>query len=207
MKQTVNITIPESWSEITLRKYLALQSDLENYKDDEEAMKAYMIHHLCNITMEEFNSLPKSAYDNIINTMSPFLNGTEHELQRFVTIDGVEYGFEPNLANMAYGAYCDITKHDVIGIDKNWAKIMDILYRPVEKKLFDSYSIKAYEGKIDETKWLNVGMDVHFGTLFFFLHTLTDLSNYTLNSLMPTEEELGLNTIQTLAKSGKVIHP
>ena len=207
MKQNIKITIPESWSEITLKKYLALQTDLENYKDDEEAIKAYMIHHLCNITMEQFNSLPKQAYDNIINTMYPFLNGTEHELQRFVTIDGVEYGFEPNLSNMTYGAYCDVTKYDVVGIDKNWAKIMDILYRPVEKKLFDSYSIKAYDGKINETKWLNVGMDVHFGCLFFFLHTLTDLSNYTLNSLMPTEEELGLNIMQTLVRSGKVTHP
>lgn len=206
MKQTVKITVPDSWKDVTLKKYLALQHDLENYKDDEEAVTAFTLYHFCGITMEEFRTLSKQSYNSLLNVVTPFLQSTEHELQRFVTIDGVEYGFEPNLSNMAYGAYCDISKYGSVSIDKNWAKIMDILYRPVESKLKETYTIKPYEGKIDETKWLNVGMDVHFGTLFFFLYTLTDLSNYILNSSMSKTEELPLNILQTLERNGEAMH-
>ena len=35
MKQTISIQVPDKWNDISLKKYLALQSDLENYKDDE----------------------------------------------------------------------------------------------------------------------------------------------------------------------------
>lgn len=206
MRQTVKITVPESWKEVSLRKYLALQHDLENYKDDEEAVTAFTLYHFCGITMEEFRTLSKESYNNLLNIITPFMQSVQHELQRFITIDGVEYGFEPNLSNMAYGAYCDITKYSTLGIDKNWGKIMDILYRPIESRLKETYTIKPYDGKIEENKWLNVGMDVHFGTLFFFLHTLTDLSNYILNS-SKMKVELPHNLLQTLEKNGGVMHP
>ena len=103
-------------------------------------------------------------------------------------IDGVEYGFEPNLSQISYGAYADISKYDTITIDDNWAKIMSILYRPTTKHSKDLYNIETYEGKIDGSKWLEVGMDIHFGALFFFVNLSTDLQIYTLNSLMQTEE-------------------
>jgi hypothetical protein len=202
MKQRIKITIPDSWKDITLSKYLALQSDLENYKEDEEAGIAFMLHHLCGINLEQIKSLSKESYNEVVSTLATFMGNTEYELQRFITIDGIEYGFEPNLSNMTYGSFCDITKYDALAIDANWAKIMSILYRPVEKKLFDSYSIKSYEGKIDETRWLNVGMDIHFGTLFFFVRMLTDLLNCTLNSTIVMQEEYLHNIKQTLEKSG-----
>jgi hypothetical protein len=124
------------------------------------------------------------------------------ELQRFVWIDGVEYGFEPNLSNIVYGAYADITQYDAVTIDKNWAKIMSILYRPVVKRISDMYEIETYQGKIDEEKWLNVTMDIHFGALFFFVHLSMDLLKDTLKSLtqMP---EIPANIKSVLVKSGE----
>lgn len=204
MKQSIKLNVPDSWKEITLKKYLALQHDLESYKDDDEAVTAYTLYHFCGIDMEEFRALSKQSYNHLLSIIVPFMQDNKHELQRFVTIDGVEYGFEPNLSNMAYGAYCDISKYDSVNIDKNWAKIMSILYRPVESKVGDTYTIRAYDAKIDEERWLDVGMDVHFGALFFFLHTLMDLYNYTLNSSMKQTEEAHPNTQQTLEKSGEL---
>jgi hypothetical protein len=126
------------------------------------------------------------------------------ELQRFVTIDNVEYGFEPNLSKMTYGAYADISKYDTLTIDKNWAKIMSILYRPVVKKdKLDLYQIKQYDGNIEEDKWLNITMDIHFGCLFFFINLQMDLMKDTLKSL--TEMELPPNIHTILAKSGQVM--
>jgi hypothetical protein len=126
-------------------------------------------------------------------------------MQKFVTIDGVEYGFEPNLSQMTYGAYVDISKFETFNIDKNWQKIMNILYRPVVRKKGDMYSIKPYIPNDDDSKWLDVGMHVHFGALFFFVHLSTDLLSSILKSTM--EMELPHNIKQILARSGEVMQP
>lgn len=205
MRKTIEVTIPTSWAEISLKKYLALQSDLENYKDDEEAQTAFLLHHLCGIGLEELQTLPADTYNQIKMVLLEFINKTELPLERTLTIDGVEYGFEPNLSKMSYGAFVDITKFEQLTIDKNWAKIMSILYRPIENKKGDTYSIKTYDGTIDETRWLEVGMHVHFGCLFFFVNLLTDLLNSTLNSTIPKMAEAHPEYKQLLVRSGEVM--
>jgi hypothetical protein len=81
---------------------------------------------------------------------------------------------------------------------------MSILYRPVTNKIGKLYDIETYKGVIDGEKFMNVSMDVHFGSLFFFVHLLTDLRNSTLKSLtqMP---ELPHNIKLILERSGNLI--
>jgi hypothetical protein len=104
---------------------------------------------------------------------------------------------------MSYGAFVDISKFETFTIDKNWQKIMNILYRPLIRKKGDMYDIKPYEIKDDDDKWLEVGMDIHFGALFFFVHLSTDLLSSILKSTM--EMELAPNIKSILARSGKDI--
>jgi hypothetical protein len=113
----------------------------------------------------------------------------------------VEYGFEPNLSNMAYGAYVDISKYETIGVDEKWAEIMSILYRPVTKKTGALYDTKTYDGVLYPEKFMEVGMDVHFGALFFFKNLLVDLQKDTLSSLTGLTE-LPPNMKSVLEKSG-----
>ena len=203
MKQTITIEIPTSWKDVTLKQYLLMQADLENYRDDEEAQTALMLHHLCKLQPEYLKGLSADAYNLLRAKLSEFVSPDGIELKRFVYIDGTEYGFEPNLSKMSYGAYADITQWDTITIDKNWAKIMDILYRPVTKKKGDRYQIEAYTGEIDENKWLDVDMETHWGTLFFFVHLQRDLLNATQKYLKGME--LPPNIKSTLVKSGEVM--
>ena len=104
---------------------------------------------------------------------------------------------------MSYGAYAVITQYEQITIDKNWAKIMSILYRPVTKKLMGTYEIETYSGKIDSDKFMNTTMDVNFGTLFFFINLLKGLQKSILKSLK--EEELPLPIKSILERSGRLI--
>lgn len=211
MKKEIKITVPVDYSAIPLKKYLQIQQDLDNYKDDVEAQDAFLLYNLCNITPEIARKLDNDTVTKIKDDLYKLLNKQDYELQKFVTIDDVEYGFEPNLSEMAYGAYLDISKQGVVTIDKNWGKVLSILYRPVSSKRGALYEIEPYNPKnlIDEQKWLDVNMDFHFGTYFFFIHTLTDLQNATLKSL--TEEALKLETLsphikQTLVQSGTLIN-
>lgn len=203
MRKQIEITIPDSWKDITLKKYIELNQDLESYKDDEEAQAAFLLYHMCNIDLEKLNNINKADFDLINNELIQFMNNVNLPLQKIITINGVEYGFEPNLSKMAYGAYVDITKYKELALNKDWASIMSILYRPVDKKLFDTYSIKPYEGVIDSEKWLNVSMDIHLGAYFFFVRTLMDLSNSIRKSLTEVMEK-AVESLQTLVKSGEL---
>jgi hypothetical protein len=103
---------------------------------------------------------------------------------------------------MAYGAYLDITKYDTFTIDDNWAKIMAILYRPIKTKIGELYTIEAYTGKEDYEQFLKLGMDIHFGALFFFVHLLKVLPSSILKSLTDSVT-LPHNIKSILEKSGK----
>jgi hypothetical protein len=204
MKENLKITIPTEWKDITLGKWLIIQKDLNAYKDEAEAQLHVLIHHFTGLDVDAILRMDSVSYNNLKEKITNFQSPDDLELVRFVTIDGVEYGFEPNLANIAYGAYVDITQYESVSIDKNWAKIMSILFRPVKKKMGELYEIEPYNGIVDEEKWLNVTMDVHYGALFFFLHTSMDLIQDILNSL--TETELPHNIKSILERSGRVMH-
>lgn len=202
MIKEITISIPQSWEDITLKEYLALQKELKNYEDNEEAQTAIMVQYLTGLDAKHLGGLSVEDYDTIKDSLNKFINNTSLPLQIVTKVNGVEYGFVPNLSEIEYGAYLDITRYDTITIDDNWAKIMDILYRPITKKIGKTYEVAPYTGQIDEKKWLEVGMDVHFGALFFFIRLLTDLLNDTLNSLKKEEWDPNIKSI--LEKSGKV---
>ena len=206
MKHSIEITMPESWADISLRQYLDLSKELENYVDDEEAQTAILLYKLCGIEPGLLNNISRESYNVLKNDLAKFMNITEMPLQRKIHIGGIEYGFEPNLSKMSYGAYADISKYDTIQIDDNWAKIMSILYRPIDKTNTSYYSVKAYDGKIDDELFLKVPMDIHFGCLFFFVNLSMDLLASTLSySTEMVKEEVPqiFNTI--LAKNGSLM--
>jgi hypothetical protein len=77
---------------------------------------------------------------------------------------------------------------------------MNILYRPVDKKINKYYTIKPYTGEDNSEKFLDVPMHVHFGALFFLFNLLTDLLSATLKSSM--EMDLPHNIKPILQRSG-----
>jgi len=161
-----------------------------------------MLSHLCGLNAEYINSLSIEDYNTVRVALEGFVNDTEYPLQKIIKIGDKEYGFEPNLSQMSYGAYVDISKFGQLTIDDNWSKIMSILYRPITDKKGDMYSIEAYKGEIDDKVFLSVGMDVQFGALFFFVNLLMDLLSGTLKSLKV--EGLPPNIKSILEKSGEI---
>jgi hypothetical protein len=203
MKKELELKVPTSYGDITLRRWLDLQKEMKNYAGDDEAVTAVMLQHLCGLDPIYFRGLGIDDYKLIKDALNSFMTKVDLPLQNHITIGGIEYGFEPNLSQMSYGAYADITKFTSIGIDDNWAKIMNILYRPVSHKKGSLYSIKAYEGDLYWEKFLDVPMDIHFGALFFLLNLHTELVSSILNSLKEAELPQSIKSI--LARSGQLI--
>lgn len=205
MKQEVEIVVPNDWSAITLGKYLQFKADCKNYSDNEDALEALMFHHLCGIKAEWLTRLDLDTFTKIRGDLGKFMNNINLPLQQFITIDGVEYGFEPDLSKMAYGAYVDISRYESVDIDENWGKIMSILYRPVTQKVGKFYDIQEYKGVIDGDKFLSTTMDIHWGALFFFKNLLMDLLKNIQNYLMQDLAEISPSTKLILERNGKLI--
>lgn len=211
MKKEIKIKVPTDYSAINLRKYITIQNDLESYSDDSQAQDAFLLYNLCGITPEVARALDNETVEKIKKDLYKLLNKTDYELQKFITIDNVEYGFEPNLSQMAYGAYLDISKIETLTLDKNWPKILSILYRPVKKKQGALYEIENYNSDkvLDSEKWYDVNMDFHFGCFFFFNRIYLDLLNDIRKSLMEevlTNPHQPQHIKQILRTSGEVIN-
>ena len=204
MKKEIEIKGPTNWDGVTLSQYLKLQRDIEVYGDDEIAYTATLLYHLCGVTPQMIPQLPTDILNSIKSDLRAFMGKNDFELKPIIKIKGKEYGFEPNLSKMSYGAYLDVTKFESINIDKNWKHIMAVLYRPVTSKTIKLYNIEPYDStKVDADIFEDVSMDVHFAVFFYLINTLADLVNDTLNSLK--EVELPPNIKSTLEKNGEII--
>jgi hypothetical protein len=206
MKQEITITAPTKWSAVSLEKYLKMRKDMETYKDNDEAIYAVLFYHLCGVDAQTINKLDIGTYTAIQNDLASFMQKTEYPLQQFIKVDGKEYGFEPNLSQMAYGAYVDLGKYENLTIDDKWHEVMSILYRPVKRKIGASYEIETYNGVINPDIFLNVDMEVHFGALGFFINLLQDCQKGILKYLRETGE-IPANILTILEKSGKLTLP
>lgn len=205
MKKELKIVVPNNYSAITLKKYLQMQKDLKVYEDDEEAKLATLFYHLCNVEPGILSKIDSSVFIQIKNQLLSFVSQNNFDLVPFVEVNGIKYGFEPNLSEIAYGAYVDIAKYEQLIIDENWEKIMAILYRPVTKEVGKLYEIAPYSGKEPSEHWRDVNMEVHFGALFFFINLSKVLLKNILKSLSQ-REEIPANIKSILEKSGDVIN-
>jgi uncharacterized protein (UPF0248 family) len=199
----IELKVPTSYADITLKQWIELQNELEAYKDDADAVTALMLYHLCGLEPKYLKNISIDDYAVVKTQLESFLGNTDLPLQRIIKIDNKEYGFEPNLSQMSYGAFADITQYKDLTIDKNWAKIMSVLYRPIKHKKGEMYSIDVYDGEMREEMFLNVSMDIHFGVLFFFVNLLMDLLKGILKSTM--EKDIHPNIKQILERSGQLI--
>ena len=206
MKTELKIKVPNDWASITLKDYLELQNDIQTYKDDESAYIAILFYRLCGVSPEVMFNMDIETFNKIKEHLLKLTTSLEHELQPIIKIGDKEYGFEPNLAEMEYGAYLDITKFGDLTINKDWAKVMSILYRPIERKSGKVYSIQKYNANGDDTIFLNVPMEVHFGVQSFFFLISTHLLKDTMNYLKEVEKQVAVLDIeQDLPKSGMPI--
>jgi hypothetical protein len=205
MKQKLTIEVPNDYSAITLTKFLQMQKDLKMYEDDEEAKLATLFYHLCGVEPGVMQKIDTATFTQIKEQLISFVAQEKFDLIPFVNVNGVKYGFEPNLSEIAYGAYVDISKYDELNINENWEKIMAILYRPVTKEIGKLYELAPYTGKEPTEHWNDVNMDVHFGALFFFINLSKVLLKNTLKSLIQ-KEEIPANIKSILEKSGELIN-
>ena len=180
----LNIKIPTSLKEVTLRqykRYLKIQESETNTR----FLNAKMIEIFCGIKLEQVMLLKVSDAQDISNILTELFESKPSLVTKF-KMNKVEYGFQPQLDDISLGEYIDLDTF--IGDWENMEKAMNVLYRPVLVKLKDKYSIEEYTVETSEAL-LDMPMDAVLSSIFFFWNLGLDLSTTMMNYLETETEE------------------
>ncbi len=190
----IEINVPTSLNEITLGQY---QKFLKVAQENQEGsfLNAKMIEIFCGIPLSDSYKLKMSSVEAIVDILTDMLNETPTHIDKF-TLNGVEYGFIPDLDEMSLGEYIDLDNNA-----SKWESMhiaMNVLYRPIVTSKVGKYNIEEYTTSNPE-KMLDMPLDAALGSLFFFYHLGIELSKHTIlsSNLEEVEEFQGQLTSET----------
>ena len=184
----IEVTIPNNLNEITVGQYQKFLSIAENNKEG-EFLNAKMIEIFCGISLADTYSLKMSSVTAILDILNDMLEQKPQHIVQF-KMDGVKYGFIPDLDELTLGEYIDLDNN----ISK-WEQIhiaMNVLYRPIKDSKGLNYNIKDYDTS-DSDKMKNMPLGAAMGSVFFFYNLGLELSRHTILS---SKKQLKTETFQ-----------
>ena len=178
-----------SWEDVTLETWLKL-IDFETGTKTEEATET--IAALSDIPKKLVKELALSDVAVIMSKIGELQAKQDTKLKRIIEINGVEYGFHPDLDSISLGEYADIETFIKNGIDSSLPELMSVLYRPIKEKKNDIYIIDAYDGNIrmrtEEMKQMSA--EQVQSALFFFYNFVKELSEILQSFSIQGQKEM-----------------
>ena len=174
----VELIIPSDLSEISLKQYQKFLK-IQETNDDSYFLQCKMIEIFCNLDAKSVRLLKISDADRVVDIINNMFEA-KPDLIRTFKIGGVEYGIIPDLDEISLGEYIDLDTY--IGDWQNMQIAMNVLYRPISKKIGNKYLINEYALDAKE-KLEEIPMDVVLGSIFFLWNLGIDLSKTMVNYL------------------------
>ncbi len=192
----IDITVPDKLSEITLGQYQKFLK-IQNENTDERFLSSKMIEIFCELKLTDVMKLKLADVNGICAILSDMFN-EKPALKKTFFMDGVEYGFIPNLEDISFGEYIDLDNYLT-----DWElmdRAMGVLYRPIKNRYGERYSIEEYTAK--ETGYMKaMPLDAALSAVLFFYHLGIDLS-MTMMNYLEHKEETALQQFLNLEQSG-----
>jgi len=171
----MKIVIPNSLNEITLGQYQEFYKLTES--TDAKLVERRMIEIFCKVPMKYVNQMKAIDVKEIIQILTQMLEN-KPSLVNLFKMDGVEYGFIPDLDDMTFGEYVDLDTF--IGDTENLHRAMNVLYRPIKIKKNGRYQIVDYDSE-KYKDMLGMPMDAVISSILFFYHLGIDLSQIMMD--------------------------
>lgn len=189
--------VVDSWKDVTLEKWqqLVLGKKKSKTQEAKETIKA-----LSTLPIKLVEEMSLSDVAAIFEKLSNLQ--IEGKLKKVFEIDGIEYGFLPDLDEITLGEWADIEHYIKDGIDKNMHKIMAVLFRPITSKEGKMYSVQAYKDGRERAEKFRKKMNaeqVQQSLVFFWSlgnELLTTLPLFLMEKMNKIQAEMNL------AKSG-----
>ena len=200
----IQIEVPTSLEDITLGQYQRYMKIVDQNESDDAAdfVNKKLVEIFCNVNLNEVDSIPLVDFNRILEILSEAFK-EKFSLIRHFELGGVEFGFIPKLDDMSLGEYVDVEA--TISDWQNIHKAMAVLYRPVNAKIKDKYTIAPYKPNEDIQQWMKeMPLSAVMGCMVFFYDLGTELSTASLVYLerLMKKEENNSQLQEALEKSG-----
>ena len=192
----VELSVPSNLESIELWQYQKYMGVVETNKDQEatEFLNLKLVEIFCGVSLKDVSSINVKDFNKITDIIGNAF-AEETPLIRHFELDGIEFGFVPNLDKISIGEYIDI-ESNLSGF-KNMHKAMAVLYRPVTKKHKEKYQVEEYVGHDEYAEAMKyMPLNAALGAMVFFYRLEKDLLNTTLKCL--EEEKDNKQIIQAL---------
>ena len=194
----VKIKVPETLSEITLgqyQKFVKVNTDV----NQGDFLMQKMVEIFCNVKLSHVLLIKFTSIHEIVAHLNDLFD-KEHKLIPTFTIEGIEFGFIPDLEEMTFGEYVDLEAH--LQDWDNMHKAMSVMYRPITRKKGDKYEIAPYDATPQHWDIMKFApVDAVLGAVVFFYNLgnelLQAIPNYlegeiaTLMQNSPNSQKLG----------------
>ena len=196
----VEILVPDKLSEITLGQYQKfVKLNTEENKDTPFLLEK-MVEIFCSLNLQDILKIKFTSVQKIANKLNKLFEEEPEHIKTF-SLNGVNYGFIPNLDDMTLGEYIDLDSNL-----SDWEKIhiaMAVLYRPIKVKKNNKYNIEEYTGPNNAERMKEMPLNVAMGSMVFFYNLSNELLTTTLNFLVnEMEESMTLEQQQLLEQNG-----
>jgi hypothetical protein len=200
----IELSVPDALSDITLGQYQKYLKILDSNKDDENAaefINLKTIEIFCNVDFKDVLKIPLGEAEKVLTIINKAFDEKPDIIRHFKLLN-VDMGFIPNLERISLGEYIDVENNIV-----DWQtmhKAMAVLYRPVNFKSREKYTVAPYEPSDEVSELMKeMPLDVAMSSMVFFydlgMELLKAIPTFIQKNL--TEEQTYLLK-QTLAQSG-----
>ena len=203
IKEKVKIVVPNSLAEITLGQYQEYLKSIDKLDPEKDArtINKKLIEHFCGI---EEKMVDKVAYKDVIKVVNVISSAfdKDYELVQLFKLLDVQMGFIPKLDDMSLGEYVDA--ENFLGDWQNMHRAMAVLYRPVNFRKKERYTIADYSPS-DEISLLmkEMPLNVVMGCMVFFYRLGMELSQATLTYIRKTvKKDTTSDLKEALEKNG-----
>lgn len=179
----LEINIPQSLDDITLKQYREYEKILNSNKNDansERFIYLKMVEIFCGLSYEYASKMRLTDFERIVSKLVDVLIKKPKLVTKFKMGD-TTFGFIPDLEDITYGEFVDLDTyiHDMDNIEK----AMAVLYRPIAEEHKEKYLIDEYKGDLFHEAMLGMPMSAVVSSVVFFWNLGRDCTSVMMSSL------------------------
>lgn len=187
------IIVPTSLNEVSLVQYQKFLNDSKGLEGND--LKVKMVSYFCKVDEELVKAFSRKDVDEF-STIIDGMFKNEYPLIAKFKVDGVTFGFIPNLDEMTFGEYVDLDNY--ISDWSQMNKAMAVLFRPITKEHKGKYIIEDYESSDKYSELMKLmPLSCAMGAVVFFYHLGIELlkatPHYLKNQMEMMEKETSPN--------------
>jgi hypothetical protein len=141
----MKISVPTHINDITLEQYQRFAL-INTEEQDKEFFMFKTIEIFCGVDIALVSKMRLSDAESVSNEVLEVLQQNVPFTNKF-ELDGVKYGFIPDLQAISLGEFIDL--EEGLSKDKDFHKAASVMFRPIVKEFGELYTIDGYEASTE----------------------------------------------------------